>query len=148
MAAPWRYRKMPFMLMKLAEQLDIHVDFWDFEPPIEGVYYFGKHPYIGLDKSLIGNRAHTRTVLAEEIGHYFTTAGEAIPRPYFHHIDRVLVGKSEYQAAVWAAKYLMPRDKFEKAIKKGIIQPWELAEYFIVDEEIVPLRFKLYYDGE
>ncbi len=73
---------MPFSLLKFADEQGIIVEYWDFEPPLEAVYWSapGVPPVIGLSRALFSNRAHFRCVLAEELGHHFTSVGSAIPQ--------------------------------------------------------------------
>lgn len=37
----------------------------------------------------------------------------------------------------------MPADKLREAIRKGVKESWELAEYFEVDEDLVRFRSRL-----
>lgn len=136
---------MPFSLLKMAEEQGIKVEYWDFRPPLEAVYWRlpGLPPVIGLTNSLFENRPHFRCVLAEEIGHHFTTSGMAIPKTYFRYRDRLVVSKSEYRAMKWAAQHLIPFDKLREAVRYGIYERWELAEYFDVTESMVDFRLHL-----
>lgn len=136
---------MPFSLIKLAYENGIVIEYWDFHPPLEAVYwsYPGLPPVIGLSKSLFSNRAHFRCVLAEELGHHFTSVGNSVPLTFFHYSDRITISRTEYRAMRWAALYLMPLDKLCLAFKKGIRERWELAEFFDVTEEMVNFRLSL-----
>ncbi len=136
---------MPYDLISLACNEGIKVEYWDFEPPLEGVYW--KHPelppIIGLSKALFGNRKHFRTVLAEELGHHFTTAGDCVAVRHCSYADRVTLGKHEYRALAWAARYLVPFDSLLYVLRRGRTEPWELAEIFDVDENLVRFRLGL-----
>lgn len=138
---------MPLELVKHAEANGIRVEYWDFAPPLEAVYWSvpeqGIPPVIGLSRSLFSNRAHFRTVLAEELGHHFTSARDGLPKTFFHYRDRLEVKREEYRALKWAAKFLIPADKLREAVKKGIREDWELAEHFEVDECLVIFRKRL-----
>lgn len=138
---------MPLELVKYAEANGIRVEYWDFAPPLEAVYWSAPRleipPVIGLSRSLFSSRAHFRTVLAEELGHHFTSARDGLPKTFFHYKDRLEVKREEYRALKWAANFLIPRDKLREAVKKGIREDWELAEHFEVDEELVRFRFGL-----
>lgn len=138
---------MPLELVKYAEANGIRVEYWDFAPPLEAVYWsapgLGIPPIIGLSRGLFSNRAHFRTVLAEELGHHFTSARDGLPKTFFHYKDRLEVRREEYRALKWAAKFLIPAAKLREARARGIKECWELAEYFVVDEELVGLRLKL-----
>lgn len=136
---------MPQKLLMLAAKHGIEVVFWDFAPPLEAVYwtYPGLPPYIGLSRRILSSTAYFRSILAEELGHHFTTVGQALPKAYFHYRDRLAVSKAEQLALRWAAKYLMPYSRMKKAIKEGAKEIWELAEYFNVTEELVRVRLSL-----
>lgn len=136
---------MPYELIKYAEASGICVEYWDFAPPLEAVYWVlpGLPPTIGLSRNLFSSWAHFRTVLAEELGHHFTSARDGLPKTFFHYKDRLEVKREEYRALRWAANFLIPTDKLREAVKKGIREDWELAEHFEVDECLVIFRKQL-----
>lgn len=138
---------MPYGLIAFAESNGIRVEYWDFTPPLEAVYWsvpeMGIPPIIGLSRRLFSNRAHFRTVLAEELGHHFTSTHDGLPKTFFHYRDRLKVCREEYRALSWAARFLMPTDKLREAVRKGVKESWELAEYFEVDENLVTFRLRL-----
>jgi hypothetical protein len=141
-----RVLDMPLELFELAKRQGINIEWWDFKPPLEAVYWAtpGLPPVIGLSCLLKrSSSAYLRCVLAEEIGHHFTTSNNSVPRTFFHYRDRLEVSRAEYKALKWAALYLMPRDKLLYAIKHGITEKWEFAEWFNVTEEMVDFRLKL-----
>lgn len=137
---------MPLELFNLTEKEGIDIEWWDFKPPLEAVYWAlpGLPPIIGLSNQLKHeSTAYFRCVLAEEIGHHYTTVTNAIPQTFFHYRDRLEVSRAEYRALRWAANYLMPKEELNEAIEKGIKEVWELAEFFNVTEDIVRFRLGL-----
>jgi len=137
---------MPMELFQLAERERIFIEWWDFEQPLEAIYWAvpGMPPVIGLANSLNhAPRAYFRCVLAEELGHHFTTMGYRIPRTYFHYRDRMEVSRAEHLALKWAAKWLMPLDELVRAFRKGILEAWELADYFDVTYDMARFRLSL-----
>lgn len=137
---------MPIKLFNLAEKEGIIIEWWDFEPPLEAVYWYtpGIPPIIGLTNSLYSaSRAYFRCVLAEELGHHFTTVGKTIPRTFFHYRNRLEVSRSEYRAMRWAANWLMPRDSLISVLKNGIVNVWDIADFFDVTEDMVRFRMSL-----
>ncbi len=136
---------MPFALLRLAEAQNIAIEYWDFPPPLEAVYLSeaGLPPVIGLAWGLLKNRTHFRCVLAEELGHHFTTAGDAIPKTYFHYRNRLLATRAEYRALKWAALYLIPTNKLQYAFQCGVHTHWDLAEHFDVTFEMMSFRLQL-----
>lgn len=133
---------MPCKLLNLADQHGIMVLYWAFPPPLEGIYLHnpGLPPVIGLGRHLLSNYARLRSVLAEELGHHFTTIGKQIPEEHYSYGRRLVCGQAEYRARKWAALHLMPEPDLTLAIKSGIVAIWDLAEYFRVSEEMAKLR--------
>jgi len=133
---------LPDQLLALAKQNKIAIKFWDFKPPIEAVYYSypGKNPVIGLDYRILSDKNHFRCVLAEELGHYFTTQRESIIT-HCHHRSRIGAYREEYQAMVWAVNYLIPDRELALALK--LMPPWELKNHFQVDPDFLAFKLKL-----
>jgi Zn-dependent peptidase ImmA (M78 family) len=133
---------MPFELLRVAYDEGIRVDYWDFEPPLEGIYIAipDLPPIIGISNRLFECSPRFRCVLAEELGHHFTTAGDALPKRFFSYRDRLSVSKAEYRALKWAAECLIPRNKLERALRSGCTEVWSLAEWFGVTDEMVKFR--------
>ncbi|HEY8391379.1 MAG TPA: ImmA/IrrE family metallo-endopeptidase [Capillibacterium sp.] len=136
---------MPEALLALAKQHNIILKFWDFEPPIEAVYfsYPGKNPVIGLDPKIVQDKKHFRCVLAEELGHFFTAPRESIILRY-HDPNRIRTCRAEYQALVWAVNYLIPDEELELALNH--MPPRELKDFFQVDAEFLAFKLKLVKD--
>lgn len=134
---------MPAQLLKKAAEEGITIVYWDFEAPVEAMYWCPKGvPVIGLSNSLQKDPVPLRCILAEELGHHFTSVGVA-PRPHYRYRDRLQVSRTEHRALCWAANFLLPADKLVQAIRKGIRYIYELAEHFRVTEEIIRTRFKM-----
>ena len=85
-----------------------------------------------------------RSVLAEELGHHFTSSGEALPRSGMPYYDRIQHDRSESKAVRWAADFFIPTELLLRRIEDcsvSCIQ--ELADTFLVTVELIQL--KLYY---
>jgi len=136
---------MPLQLVLYAETCGIRIEYWDFAPPLEALYWSTPeiHPVIGLTRDLFSSRAHFRTVLAEELGHHFTSSHDGLPKTFYHYRDRIKVSREEYRALKWAAKFLISKDSLKEVVANGLREIWELAEYFEVDESLVRLRLHL-----
>lgn len=78
-------------------------------------------------------------VLAEELGHFFTTEGNILDQ---EDLDNA---KQEHRARVWAYNKLLSVDQIIEAAAKGHTEVWDMAEYLDVDEEF--LRDYLVYQG-
>lgn len=139
---------MPYQLVRFAYDHGIEIDYWNFVYPVEAIYFNERHPRIALAKSLFGNRAHFRTVLLEELGHHFTSSGDRIIKANSSYKDVLEIGQQEHRALRWAARFAIPVAELERAFSKGLRYGWELAEHFMVDEQLVKLRIMLYFEKE
>lgn len=112
---------------------------------VDGIYLEeGNNMTIGINKDIISNTSYARCVLAEELGHHFTTVGSCIPKMYFSYADRAIIDKAEYKAMKWACNYLIPENELLDALRDGLYELWELAEYFTVTDEFMQFRIKLF----
>ena len=135
---------MSLQLLQLAEREKIIVEYWELERPLEAIYWNESgRAAIGLSESLSECRAHYRTVLAEELGHHFTSACDGLSGTYYHYANRVNINREEYRALKWAAQYLIPDDKLYTACQGNHWEPWKLASCFNVDESLVDFRLRL-----
>ena len=132
-------------MYEIAQQEDIIVEFFNFAQPLEGIYIVNSDLpiVIGLNSSLKNNTPLLRSVMAEELGHHFTSVGSCVPQQFYNYNYRCRINKCEYKALKWAALYLIPLNKLLNAIKCGISTIWELAEFFNVTDEMVNFRLKL-----
>jgi len=132
-------------MFELAEREGINVRWWNFEPPIRGMYWAPQKapPIIFLSNSLEGNTRLLRCVMAEELGHHFTLEHECLCDTYYNYRDRLAVSRAEFRALRWAAQYLIPIDKFAQAVRNGVTEQWQLAETFDVIEDIVVYRLAM-----
>ena len=133
---------MPNELIALAKKNKITLKFWDFKPPVEAIYFYypGKNPVIGLDYRITEDIKHFRCVLAEELGHFFTTRQES-NIIHYHCRNRIGIYREEYQAMVWAVNYLIPDHELVKAYK--LMPPWKLKDFFQVDPEFMAFKLRL-----
>ncbi len=136
---------MPFDMFKIAFNAGIRIEYWDFSPPLEGIYLAIPNlpPVIGISNRLCECGPNFRCVLAEELGHHFCTVGNTLPQQFYHYRNRLCVSQSEYRALKWAAEYLMPEDELGEAFHSGCIEAWSIAEWFNVTEEMVRFRLNL-----
>jgi len=137
---------MPDAMLQLAKNEEVAVELFCFTPPIHGIYYVEENmpAIIGLDNSLTHDTPLLRCILAEELGHHFTTCGCYIPRQFYNHSDRLHISKIEFKAMRWAVNHLMPEDELLDVIGSGLYEPWELAEHFNVTEEFAKFRLRLF----
>ncbi|MGP4073161.1 ImmA/IrrE family metallo-endopeptidase [Piscibacillus sp. B03] len=70
-------------------------------------------------------------VLAEELGHHFTTAGDILDQSQTTNV------KQEKLARLWAYNRLVPPEKLLDAFLHGCKSRYEVAEYLEVTEEFL-----------
>lgn len=131
--------------MRLVKLEGIDLVFWDFKHPIKGMYY---HPpdcqhTIGIARNIVNDAALFNSVLAEELGHHYTSRGVSLPVEHFNQDQREHINLVEFKARKWAALKLMPRDRLLAALTAGITDIGQLAARFNVTEEIVEVRLCL-----
>lgn len=82
--------------------------------------------WIAIDTRKIKTKAEEKTTLAHEVGHCETGSFYNIHSPFD------VRGKHERRANIWSYRKLVPHDELRAAVKRGITEIWELAEYFDV----------------
>jgi len=129
-------------LYELAQQNGIVIEHWPLRPPLEAVYVreSALPPTIVISNAITEGSAEYITLLAHELGHHFTTTGDAMPCRLYSYANQLDVGRAECRADKWAADYLIPWDKLSEAVRNGITERWELAEHFGVTERLVAFR--------
>lgn len=85
---------------------------------------------IGLNKELSSDTERA-CILAEELGHYYTSTGNIIDQ------DNTSNRKQELHARVWAYRKLLALDKIIEAFEHGCRNRFEMAEYLEVTEEFL-----------
>ena len=95
---------------------------------------------IAIDVEKVVNSIEEKEIVAHELGHINTGSFYNVYTP----LD--IIGKHEKRAEKWAIKTLVPENEFNEAIQNGIIEPWELAEYFDVSVKLMNKAIELYYE--
>lgn len=93
---------------------------------------------IAIDVDKIENTAEEKEVVAHELGHIETGSF------YNAYSSLDIRAKHEYRAEKHAIKKLVPLDELKEAIKCGIIESWDLAEYFDVTDEFMKKAINYY----
>lgn len=101
---------------------------------LKGLYNNGR---IILDKKLSNNQER-KCILAEEIGHHYTTYGNIIDE------NDISNKKQELFARKWAYKKLVGILDIINAFKIGIRNRYELAEYLNITEEFLQSALDYY----
>lgn len=135
---------MPLALYNLSSQQGInihHIDFPDCE--LEALYiYEWCTATIFLSNTLLTQRAKLRSVLAEEMGHHFTSVGHALSYQHTSYTKRLEISRTEYRAMKWAAHYLISIKSLLHSVTLGFKEIWEFADHFEVTHEMMQFRFQ------
>lgn len=99
----------------------------------------GYKPMIFIDKKIIHNNSTYISILAEELGHYFTTHGDLIEASKSPN-DSLVKIKKENLAREWAANFLINNDEFVQALLACIGTKYDMCEYFNVNYEILDTK--------
>lgn len=121
-------------LLREAEREGVEVISWSLKGNTKGAYYNG---VIALGKN-ITTTAEKTCVLAEELGHYYTSCGDII--------DTSITAnrKQEVKARRWAVKRLITPKNIIKAFEAGCRSMYEMAEHLGVTEEFLTKTFETY----
>jgi hypothetical protein len=117
-----------------AEKENIEVVYMPLKGRIKGLYC---DKVIAINKN-IETTAEKTCVLAEELGHYYTTVGNILDQ------KKIINRKLERRARAWAYQRQVPLDKLTEAYKAGIRNRFELAEYLEVTERFLEEAIKYY----
>lgn len=86
---------------------------------------------IFLDFSMYPSIASYKEALAHELGHCCTGCTHTLSSPYD------LIAKHEYKADRWAFEHYLPFDELCTAVRYGLTQPWQIAEWMDFPEAYV-----------
>ena len=108
----------------------------------KGIYFKvdGTPPVIVIDQYIVNYTSIYLSILAEELGHHFTTEGNLLETSK-NYSDKLLKNKKENIARKWAANFLITDDEFIQALNNCISSNWDMCEHFTVTNEI--LKYKI-----
>lgn len=98
-------------------------------------------PTIGISKSIISNRNKYLSILAEEVGHHFTSMGN-LTITSKNYSEKLMKNKQEHRAKSWAANFLVSDEEFEQALCNCISTPTDICDSFDITNEM--LKYKIY----
>ena len=109
---------------------------------IEGIYFKvpGLSPTISIHKNIVTDTRKYISVLAEELGHHFTSIGNLSAECVTYN-QKINKSKQEKRARMWAANYLISDEEINRAILQNIGNIYALSIHFNVTEEII--KYKL-----
>ena len=93
---------------------------------------------IGLNYAKLENSTEEKTILAEELGHYYCNA------LYDYNYSQTEIDKREFRAKKWSFKTLVPYSKIQELAEKGYKYSYEFAEELGVTEELVNTAINYY----
>ncbi len=95
-------------LENLCHKEGIILEYATLESGILGFYFKdeGMPHIIALNKTILSDKMKHIEVLAEELGHYYTTCGN-FTTPLLHYRDRIELNRCEIKAIRWACNYLI-----------------------------------------
>ena len=96
---------------------------------------------IGLNYSIITHSSEEKTILAEELGHYYCNA------LYNSDFSNEEISKKEFRATKWAFKTLVPYKKMLQLYKEGYKYTYEFAEELGVTEDLIKKAYNYYSEG-
>ena len=123
-------------LLREAEISCIEVQEKGMPEKIKGLY--GENN-VWLNKN-ISTTAEKICILAEELGHHYTTSGDILDQ------SKIENRKKEIIARRWAYRKLVPLESLIEAYWAGISSRYELAEFLEVTEEFLEDAIKYYKD--
>lgn len=123
----------------LQEAEDNNIRVYDFDlgdDDFDGLYIDG---HIALS-SKMESSTQRACVLAEELGHHYTTVGDILNQ------NDIENRKQERKARAWAYEKIVPLSSIQQVFVAGCREPWEMAEYLDVDEKFLREALQYYED--
>lgn len=124
-------------LLQTADDEGIEVIEFTFKSDIKGLY---SDNCIAISRKL-NTTKEKKCVLAEELGHYYTSEGNIID------LKNITNRKQEKQARKWSFEKLLPLKSIINASFAGCTNLYELSEYLDITEECLKEAL-VYYQGK
>lgn len=93
-------------------------------------------PVIAIEESIVKYTALYISILAEELGHHFTTHSNLLESSK-DYSEKLCKNKKETIARKWAANYLISDTDFVQALLSCISNKYEMCEYFNITYDIL-----------
>lgn len=115
-------------LQNLCHKEGIIIEYATLKSGILGFYFKDENtPHIiALNKTILNDKMKHIEVLAEELGHYYTTCGN-FTGSLLHYRDRIELNKCEIKALRWACNYLIKDEDIIKLSYQGY-NHYEISE--------------------
>ncbi len=138
-------------LLDIARKERINLEYSKLPDNLLGLYVAkgSALPLIILDKTLKSDYRLHRCILAEEIGHHFTSVGQTICPAANFPFWQTGQSKAELKALRWSAMHLIPYKNLMQAVhKESLHLIWQLAEKFDVTEELMLFRLQFLHKND
>lgn len=103
----------------------------------DGLYITNK---IALNTTRLNTRIEKSCILAEELGHHYTSVGDVLD------LNNLSNAKQEYQARLYSYNKLIGLMGIVKSFEAGCVNKHEIAEYLEVTEEFLEGALNCYKD--
>ncbi len=129
-------------LLNICATSGIHIVRTKLPKNLKAIIYSDNNtePVISLDHS-INTYKETACILAEEVGHYYTSCGNLLTDSNLH---KSIVRKQENIAKRWAFQYMISLSDLIDAHKASCATIYEVAEHLQVTEEFLKEAVKVY----
>lgn len=130
-------------LLDLANNEEIEIYYTDkIADDIKGLYINRQGlKIISLLNSLKQNNAKLIEILAEELGHHFTSVGNYVS-PNKDYSSKIMIDKCENKALKWACEFLITEEEIIHIINSNITCVYEIAEILEVSVEFLLKRLE------
>lgn len=126
-------------LLNLAEELNTDIYFNNSIIGKSYVVEIEKDLYcVNIDRNRTVSQQDMNVCLAHELGH--VQSGTL----YYNKTTKLYKGSAEYRADYRAAKKLIPIEKLIDCVANGIVEKYDLAEFFEVTEEFIDRALYIY----
>lgn len=98
--------------------------------------------HIAIDRRRLENRADEKYKLAHEMGHCVTGA------LYSRNVPFETIERCEERANRWAIENCLPLDEIKIAMRAGLTEAWQLAEWYDLPEGFVHKALQYYSEAK
>lgn len=116
---------------RYCDQHDVDVIPFDRLPADAATVFYKGYYGVGVNFQRIRGVRHLQTAFMHELGHLHTGALHKVSSPF------QLIQQNEYRADADSFKRYLPPDEIRAAMQAGYTEPWQLAEYFNLEESYI-----------
>lgn len=131
-------------LLNLVKHNNILLYHVPYPKKVGGQYFFKENNhYITINDYVPEDTHHYNSILAEELGHYYTSYGEHLPSTHNTYDDKVKLDRTELYAAKWACDYTIQDQELLAHIRDNHLTDFEeIAEYFHINKMLLLKKFE------